>query len=102
MSVAGGLFGPVDAVKALGVTMEYPLGRPPTLEIRSVTVAKEDPGSDVLEKLPVVDEFGQWIHADWPRKVRSLEQLKREWAEEEKELRSGGFRSIRTVTCSSP
>jgi hypothetical protein len=85
-----GPFGSINAVEALGVTMQYPLGRP-TLEIRSVRLAKEDPGSEILEKLPVVDEFGQWIHADWPRKIGSLEQLKKEWAEEDAALQEGDF-----------
>ena len=85
-----GPFGSIDSVQALGVTMQYPIGRP-TLEIRSIRLAKEDPGSEILEKLPVVDEFGQWIYADWPRKARSLEQLKKEWAEEEESLRPGDF-----------
>ena len=85
-----GPFGSINAVEALGVTMQYPLGRP-TLEIRSVQLAKEDPGSEILEKLPVVDEFGQWIHADWPRKIKSLEQLKEEWTEEDNALQVGDF-----------
>lgn len=85
-----GPFGSISAVEALGVTMEYPL-RKPVLEIRSVRLAREDPGSDILEKLPVVDEFGQWVHADWPAKIRSLEQLKKEWAEEERTLKPGDF-----------
>jgi len=38
-----------------------------------------------------VDEFGQWIHADWPGKARNLEQLRKEWAEEEKSLTPGDF-----------
>ncbi len=70
-----GAFRPLNAIQALGVTMDYPVGKP-TLEIRSVRVAKEDPGSDFLEKLPVVDEFGQWIPAEWPGKIKDLEQLK--------------------------
>ena len=85
-----GPFGSISAVEALGVTMEYPLHKP-VLEIRSVRLSREDPGSEILEKLPVVDEFGQWVHADWPRKIRSLEQLKKEWAEEEKTLKPGDF-----------
>ena len=39
-----GPFGPVNAVQALSFTMENPIGKP-TLEIRSVRLAKEDPGS---------------------------------------------------------
>ena len=66
-----GVYGPLDAVEAIGVSMEYPLGKP-TLEIRSVRLAKEDPGSDVLEPKPLVDEFGQWIPVEWPGKIKSL------------------------------
>ena len=86
-----GPFGSIDSVEALGVTMQYPLGRP-TMEIRSIRLAKEDPGSEILEKLPVVDEFGQWIHADWPRKIKSMEQLQKEWAEEDDSLQAGDFK----------
>ena len=85
-----GPFGPLDAVESIGVTMEYPIGKP-TLEIRSVRLSKEDPGSEILDGKPVVDEFGQWIPDQSPRKVKNLEQLKKEWAEEEKPLRPGDF-----------
>jgi len=86
----GGAYGPLNAVNAIGVSMKAPLGKP-TLEIRSVSLAKEDPGSDILDTKPVVDEFGQWIPADWPGKVKSLAQLKQEWAAEEADLHSGDF-----------
>jgi hypothetical protein len=78
-----GPFGSIDNVEALGIQMDYPINQP-VIEIRSTKLSKEDAGSEFLEKLPVVDEFGQWAHADWPRKVRSLDQLKTEWAAEEK------------------
>ena len=86
----GGGYGPLNAVEAIGVTMLAPLGKP-TLDIRSVQLSKEDPGSDILDKKPVVDEFGQWIPADWPGKVKSLGQLEKEWAAEEAGLGEGGF-----------
>ncbi len=86
----GGTYGPLNAVEAIGVTMQTPLGRP-VLEIRSVRLSKEDPGSDILDKKPVADEFGQWIPADWPGKVKSLDQLKREWAAEDEALKAGDF-----------
>ena len=85
-----GPFGPLNAVEALGIAMEYPLGKP-TLEIRSVRLTKEDPGSQILERMPVIDEFGQWIHVDGPRKIRSLGQLKSEWDSEEEGLFPGAF-----------
>jgi hypothetical protein len=86
----GGVYGPLDAVEAIGVSMIAPLGAP-TLEIRSVALAREDPGSDVLDQKPVVDEFGQWIPADWTGRVRSLEQAKKEWAAEEAGMKAGDF-----------
>ncbi len=66
----GGVYGPLNAVEAIGVTMQAPLGKP-TLELRSVRLSEEDPGSDILDRKPVVVEFGQWIPADWPGKVRN-------------------------------
>lgn len=86
----GGTYGPLDKVEALGITMIAPLGKP-TIEIRSVELAKEDPGSDVLAGKPVVDQFGQWIPADWPGKIINLDQLKSAWAAEEAALRPGSF-----------
>ncbi len=86
----GGLYGPLDNVTGIGVSMQAPLGKP-VLEIRSVELTKEDPGSDILEGKPVVDEFGQWIPADWPGKVTNLAQLKQEWAGEKASLQAGDF-----------
>ncbi len=82
--------GPLNEVVALGVQMQNPIEKP-TLEIRSIQLAKEDPGDAVLEPKPLVDEFGQWIPADWPGKVKSLEELKKAWAQEEETLSSGDF-----------
>ncbi len=86
----GGVYGPLNAVEAIGVAMQTPLGKP-TLEIRSARLSKQDPGSAILDTKPVVDRFGQWIPADWPGKIISLEQLKKEWAAEEAGLRAGDF-----------
>ena len=44
-----GTYGPLNAVTAIGVSMQQPLGKP-TLEIRCVRLAKEDPGSDILDQ----------------------------------------------------
>jgi len=85
-----GPFGPIDKVQALAFMMDYPLNHP-VIEIRSIKLAKEDPGSEILEKLPVIDEFGQWIPADWPRKVTGLDKLKQDWADEEKSFTPNAF-----------
>lgn len=86
----GGVYGPLNAVQAIGVAMQTPHGKP-TLEIRSVRLSKDDPGSDILDKKPVVDEFGQWIPDEWPWKVKNLAQLKKEWGAEEAGLTRGDF-----------
>lgn len=85
-----GPFGDLTNVEAISVVMEYPINKP-MLEIRSLELSEQDPGSDFLEKKPVLDEFGQWAHADWPRKIHSREQLEKELAEEKKNLSTGDF-----------
>ncbi len=77
--------GELKAVREIGVALPDPVGRV-TLEIRSIRLSKEDPGDALLDARPLVDEFGQWIHADWPGKATSLEQLKDAWADEERSL----------------
>ncbi len=80
--------GPVSSVKEIGVAMASPVGRP-SLEIRSLKLAKDDPGDALLEPRPVVDEFGQWIPEEWPGKIRSLDALRQSWEAEEKSLAAG-------------
>lgn len=89
INLMGG-YGPIDAVEAIGVAMQDPIGAP-TIEIRSARLDRESPGDAVLESRPLVDEFGQWIHADWPGKAKSLDDLKTAWAAEEKSLAPGAF-----------
>jgi hypothetical protein len=83
-----GPFGELRDVRAIGVTMDYPLNKP-SLEIKAAALAKEDPGSKFLEEGSVLDEFGQWAKGDRPRKVRSREQLAKERADEDKSLGGG-------------
>jgi hypothetical protein len=85
-----GPFGSINAVQSLAVAMVAPVGNP-TLDIRNVHLSNDDPGSEVIDKLPVVDEFGQWIPAEYPGKAKSLEQLKSDWDREDKSLHPGDF-----------
>jgi hypothetical protein len=73
-------------VLALAVEMNHPVGRP-TLAIRSVALAADDPGDAVLEGKPLIDEFGQYTHAEWPGKAHSLADLARSWRAEAASLR---------------
>lgn len=90
INIEGGGFGPTTDVRGLSVVMRYPAGAP-KLEIRSVTLAKTDPGDAVLEGKPLIDEFGQYRHAEWPGKVKTEADLKKAWAAEEASLAQGGM-----------
>jgi hypothetical protein len=83
----GSRTGPTTNVAGITVAMDYPVGSP-TLEIRSVTLATNDPGDAVLEGQPLVDEFGQYTHAEWPGKAHSLDELKKDWDAEATALRA--------------
>jgi hypothetical protein len=83
-----GPFGDLRSVEAIGFEMQYPIHHP-TLELRSIHLAKQDEGSEFLEGQPVVDEFGQWAHVDYPRKIHSRVQLEQELADEAKLFGSG-------------
>lgn len=78
-----GPFGEMKSVEAIGFAMTYPINKP-TVEIRSVHLSHQDEGSEFLEKLPVLTEYNQWAHANWPGKIKSKEQLQKELITEEK------------------
>jgi len=85
-----GPFGPLTNVESLAFEMEYPVGSP-TLEIRSLELAKTSPGDAVLTGLPVVDELGQFAGESGPGQPVTLEELEAAWREEEEALASGDF-----------
>jgi hypothetical protein len=74
--------GPVGKIDSLGVSMKLPVGSP-TLEIRNVqlTMIAQD---TIFGPVPLVDEYGQWIPADWPGKAKSIEDLQNVWNQEER------------------
>ena len=80
----GGKRGPMVGVDSIGFRMRRAIGNP-TLEIRSVTLSKEDPGDAYLEQTAAIDSFGQSKHIDYPEKIYSLHQLQEEWRAEEQE-----------------
>jgi hypothetical protein len=80
-----GPFGDISQVDSMGIQMEYPKGNPEMI-IRSIVLSNEDPGSEILEKLPVIDSLGQWIYTEDERKITNFEQLKMDWMDEEKQL----------------
>ena len=98
-----GPFGDIKLVESIAIAMEYPLNKP-SIELRNVHLSKKDEGSEFFEADPVLDSFGQWALADWPRKLKGKEQLTRELAAEERAFgraadfgysRYGGYKSNR-------
>jgi hypothetical protein len=69
--------------------MAKPIGSP-TLEFRNIRLTMT-PEDSIFSPIPVVDEFGQWIPAEWPGKVKTIEELQAAWNEEEASLAAGGF-----------
>lgn len=90
INIESGGHGPTDAVRGMTIVMRYPVGSP-TLEIRSITLAKSDPGDAVLEGKPVMDEFGQYAHVEWPGKAHSEAELKKAWTDETTALEHASF-----------
>ena len=85
-----GPFGDLTAVQSLAFVMDYPINKP-AIELRAVHLSKTNEGSEFLEKTPVLDDFGQWKEATWPRKILSRAQLDKELADEDAALKPGDF-----------
>jgi hypothetical protein len=81
--------GSISRVDSLGVSMRLPIGSP-TLEIRNVKLTMNAQDT-IFGPVPLVDEFGQWIPAEWPGKAKSIDELKIAWSEEDKSLQVGNF-----------
>jgi hypothetical protein len=86
INIEAGGHAPLLHVRAISVTMRYP-ARASTVEIRKISLSETDPGDAVLDgATPVVDDFGQYAHLDWPGKARSYPELIHEWAKEDRML----------------
>ena len=74
---------PLRGIDSIGIRMNVPIGNP-EMRLRSVSLAKEDPGDQYLGDIPVVDEFGQYNLGDWEGKIFSIEELQEEWIAEDR------------------
>jgi len=81
----GGKRGPLRGVDSIGIRMNAPINNP-SIELRSISLSAEDPGDVYLGEQPVVDEFGQWNLGDYEGKIKSTEQLRKEWDAEDNEI----------------
>ncbi|MDR3141303.1 MAG: hypothetical protein LBU37_06230 [Tannerellaceae bacterium] len=92
---------PLTGIDSIAFYMKNPVNNP-TLEIRSISLAVEDPGETVLQEGFLVDAFGQWAAKDWPGKIKAEEELRQAWEDEDRQLsepllaevsRYGGYKS---------
>lgn len=89
--------GTLGCIDSIGVSMQHPVGSP-TLELKNVTLTMTAQDT-IFGPRPLVDEFGQWIPAEWSGKAQSADDLRASREAEEKELqreagdisRYGGF-----------
>lgn len=81
----GGKRGPLKDVDSIGIRINVPINNP-SIELRSVSLSVEDPGDLYMEDKPLVDEFGQWNLGDYEGKIKSEQQLRKEWNIEDKEI----------------
>ncbi|MFY0653039.1 MAG: hypothetical protein JXQ96_13445 [Cyclobacteriaceae bacterium] len=81
----GGNRGPLTGVDSIGIRMHVPIGNP-VIELRSISLHVDDPGDEYLGEIPVVDKFGQSNLIEFEEKIKTIDQLESEWAEEEKIL----------------
>ncbi|MDR2472367.1 MAG: hypothetical protein LBD53_02220 [Tannerella sp.] len=84
----GGKRGALHGVDSIGVRMRMPIGNP-VVEIKSITLSKDDPGDAYLGDKPAVDEFGQWNLGEWDGKVHSIDELQSDWQKEDAEPVTG-------------
>ena len=82
--------GMLTGIDTIRFYMRNPVNNP-TLEIRSITLSVGDPGEALLEERFLVDRFGQWATKDWDGKVRSTEELRAAWQEEDRQLQAALF-----------
>ena len=80
----GGKRGPMHGVDSVGVRIRRAIGTP-SIEIRNIELAVEDPGDVYMEETPAFDEFGQSNLVEWPGKAHSLADLEADWRAEEAE-----------------
>ncbi len=59
---------------------------PQSFEVQMITDSKEFRPLTADTFIPFIDQFGQFMHGDWPGKIHSLEELQQRKLTEEKEL----------------
>jgi hypothetical protein len=68
-----------ERVEEIVFAMRYP-GRTSRLTVDNFTLRKDVPADDILDRRPLIDEYGQWIPEEWPNKAHDDRELRDLWA----------------------
>jgi hypothetical protein len=82
--------GAVTCIDSIGLSMRMPIDTP-FVEIRNMQLTSTALDT-IFGPVPLIDEFGQWIPAEWPGKAKSLDELIAAWSEEDRSLVHGDFK----------
>jgi hypothetical protein len=67
-----------ERVEEIVFTMRYP-SQPSQLTLYTFTLREDVPADDILDRKPLIDQYGQWIPENWPGKAHDEHELRRLW-----------------------
>jgi hypothetical protein len=76
----------IDLSRVESLTVRMTPNRDVTLTLGPLALTEQDAPDEFFIDKPVVDQFGQWIPAEWPGKPHSLDELQAAWKAEDAEL----------------
>jgi len=76
----------IDLSQVESIQIQMAPNREVSLTIGNFAIVQDELDDEILTPGPMVDQFGQWIGLDWDGKTNSVEELKRVWTAEEREL----------------
>ena len=67
-----------ERVEEVVFTMRYP-SQPSQLTLYNFTLRENVPPDDIIDRKPLIDQYGQWIPENWPGKAHDDEGLRALW-----------------------
>ena len=67
-----------ERVEEIVFSMRHP-NQPSQLTIYNFTLCEDVPQDDIIDRKPLLDQFGQWIPENWPGKAHDENELRELW-----------------------
>ena len=67
-----------ERVEEIAFTMRYP-SQSSQLTLHNFTLREDVPADDIIDRKPLIDEYGQWIPENWPGKAHDDQGLQDLW-----------------------